>query len=75
MTFDIYFLVGFIIQYNLVDVHFVEPEFSLTMALIPAVVMITVLSVYFVRHENRIGTVIVIVSLLRRSFLSSGKPI
>ncbi|KAF3396916.1 hypothetical protein DPV78_007392 [Talaromyces pinophilus] len=62
ITFDIYFLVGFIIQYNLVDVHFVEPEFSLTMALIPAVVMITVLSVHFIRHENRIGTVIILIS-------------
>lgn len=57
------------IQYNLVNVHFIEPEFSLTMALIPTVVMVLVLSVYFVRYENKIGTIIVIVSI-RLSFLS-----
>uniref|UniRef100_A0A093VGX9 Uncharacterized protein n=1 Tax=Talaromyces marneffei PM1 TaxID=1077442 RepID=A0A093VGX9_TALMA len=60
ILFDLYFLVGFMIQYNLVNVHFIEPEFSLTMALIPTVVMVLVLSVYFVRYENKIGTIIVI---------------
>uniref|UniRef100_A0A093VYV3 Uncharacterized protein n=1 Tax=Talaromyces marneffei PM1 TaxID=1077442 RepID=A0A093VYV3_TALMA len=64
ILFDLYFLVGFMIQYNLVNVHFIEPEFSLTMALIPTVVMVLVLSVYFVRYENKIGTIIVIISYL-----------
>ncbi|EED13026.1 conserved hypothetical protein [Talaromyces stipitatus ATCC 10500] len=64
IIFNVYFFIGFIVQYNLVDVHFIEPEFSLTMALIPAAVMLMVLSAYFVRYENKIGTIIVITCYL-----------
>ncbi|KAL5355923.1 hypothetical protein BJX96DRAFT_171119 [Aspergillus floccosus] len=58
IKFDFYFLVGFIIQYNLVDVHFQEPEYSLTMALIPAALLLMTLGAYFVRREHRIVTIL-----------------
>lgn len=48
---DFYFLVGFIIQYDLVVVHFNEPEYTLTMLLIPAAFVVMVLGIYFVQHE------------------------
>lgn len=49
---NFYFIVGFIIQYNLVDVHFEEPEYTLTMTLIPVAFIVMVLGIYFVRHER-----------------------
>ncbi|CRL24471.1 unnamed protein product [Penicillium camemberti] len=47
-----FFLTGFILQYNLIDVHFDEPEYSLTMALIPAAFIMIMLGIYFVKHEK-----------------------
>lgn len=62
IKFDFYFLVGFIIQYNLVDVHFQEPEYSLTMALIPAALLLMTLGAYFIRREYRSLTIVTAVS-------------
>lgn len=53
---------GFIILYDLVDVHFEEPEYSLTLALIPAALLVMTVGTYFVRREHRIPTVIIAVS-------------
>ncbi|XHF98457.1 hypothetical protein AWENTII_002006 [Aspergillus wentii] len=57
---DFYFILGFILQYDLIDVHFQEPEYSLTLALVPFSLMILVSGVYFVRLEFRIGMAAVI---------------
>ncbi|KAL4920006.1 hypothetical protein BDW62DRAFT_29897 [Aspergillus aurantiobrunneus] len=62
--FDFYYLVGFIIQYNLVDVHFKEPEYSLTMALIPAALLLMSLGAYFVRREYRVATIFIAICRL-----------
>jgi hypothetical protein len=62
IKFDFYYLVGFVIQYDLVDVHFKEPEYSLTMALIPAALLLMVLGAYFVRREYRVATIFIAVS-------------
>jgi uncharacterized membrane protein len=59
-----YFVFAFILIYGLIDVHYVEPEFSLTMAIIPATLLHLALAVYFVRHEIRIGMISVLVSLV-----------
>ncbi|OJJ76053.1 hypothetical protein ASPBRDRAFT_51724 [Aspergillus brasiliensis CBS 101740] len=64
VKFDFFFLVGFIIQYDLIDVHFLEPEYSLTLALIPAAMLVMTLGAYFVRREYRIPTVIIAVCRL-----------
>lgn len=64
---DFFFLVGFIVQYNLIDVHFEEPEYSLTMAIIPAAFIVMILGIYFVQHEIILGIVPVIVRPLEVS--------
>ncbi|KAH8429131.1 uncharacterized protein LDX57_006801 [Aspergillus melleus] len=58
---DFYFIIGFILQYNLIDVHFDEPEYSLTMAIIPATLMVMFSGLYFVRSERKIAMICVIV--------------
>lgn len=65
-----YFLLGFIIQYNLVYVHFAEPEYTLTMLLIPVAFIIMLLGIWVVQHERTIGVVGIIVS-----FLASSLPV
>lgn len=62
MKLDFFFLVGFIIQYDLVNVHFQEPEYSLTMALIPVSLLVMALGVYCVRCEYRFATIFTAVS-------------
>ena len=56
-----YFLIAFCITYGLINVHFVQPEFSLTMAIIPASAIVVLMTVIFVRSENTFGAVAVIV--------------
>ncbi|KAJ5134219.1 uncharacterized protein N7443_004152 [Penicillium atrosanguineum] len=61
---DFFFLVGFIVQYDLVDVHFEEPEYSLTLALIPVSFIIMLMGIWTVRSEWKIATFSVIVCLI-----------
>ncbi|KAK1145024.1 hypothetical protein N8T08_004739 [Aspergillus melleus] len=58
---DFYFIIGFILQYNLIDVHFDEPEYSLTMAIIPATLIVMFSGLYLVRSERKIATICVII--------------
>ena len=60
---NFYFLIGFIIQYNLIYVHFTGLEYTLTMCLIPAAFICMLLGIYFVQHERTWGVVGVIVSI------------
>ena len=50
-----YFVFAFIFIYAFIDVHYVEPEFSLTLSILPATLVHVAIAVYFVRHERRIG--------------------
>lgn len=59
-----YFLLGFIIQYNLVYIHFYEPEYTLTMLLIPVAFIVMLLGIWVVQHERTIAVVGIIVSYL-----------
>ncbi|EOD43537.1 hypothetical protein UCRNP2_9767 [Neofusicoccum parvum UCRNP2] len=61
MKLSFYFLVAFVIIYGFVDVHYEQPEFALTMAIIPAAMVQVLLSAYFTRRETRIGTAATIV--------------
>ena len=63
LKFTPFFIVAFIIVYDLIDVHYVEPEFSLTLAIIPAAIIHVGLAVYLVRIESYIGMLLVLVSL------------
>ncbi|KAJ5462138.1 hypothetical protein N7530_010343 [Penicillium desertorum] len=48
-----FFIVCFVLQYGLIDVHFIEPEFGLTMSIPPALTVVIVLGVYFIRREHK----------------------
>ncbi|CAG8147857.1 unnamed protein product [Penicillium olsonii] len=48
-----FFIICFVLQYGLVDVHYEEPEFGLTMALMPATFLLMILGVYVVRFERK----------------------
>ncbi|KAE8165646.1 hypothetical protein BDV40DRAFT_308952 [Aspergillus tamarii] len=60
IKFDFFFLTGFIIQYDLIDVHFAEPEYSLTMALIPASLLVMVAGIYCVKSGLKVALMVVI---------------
>ncbi|KAF7591071.1 hypothetical protein BBP40_002033, partial [Aspergillus hancockii] len=60
IRFDVFFLIGFIVQYNLVDVHYEEPEYSLTMAIIPAAILVMIFGIYCVKSELKLGMTFVI---------------
>ncbi|OAL46339.1 hypothetical protein IQ07DRAFT_146909 [Pyrenochaeta sp. DS3sAY3a] len=55
LKFSPFFLVAFIVTYDLIDVHYEEPEFSLTMAIIPVALIHVGLAVYVVRRESTVG--------------------
>ncbi|KAF5858761.1 hypothetical protein ETB97_003815 [Aspergillus alliaceus] len=59
-----FFLVAFIVEYSLVDVHFDEPEYSLTMALIPASFMALALGIYCVKKELKWAMVFIIICFI-----------
>jgi hypothetical protein len=57
-----YFYISFVALYGLVDVHFKQPEFTVTMVLIPLGLLHLVLVAYWTRLENTFGTILAIVS-------------
>ena len=57
-----YFVFAFIIIYAFIDVHYHEPEFSLTLAIIPATLLHLAFAVYFVRHEKRFAMAVILVN-------------
>lgn len=63
MKLSFYFLVSFVIIYGFVNVHYEQPEFALTMAIIPVAMLQILLSAFSARHENRFFMLISIVSL------------
>lgn len=70
---DGFFIICFVLQYGLVDVHFIEPEFGLTMSIIPALTIVMVLGVYIVRREHKALMMVVVVSqqlILALSYLT-----
>ncbi|KAJ4294407.1 hypothetical protein N0V90_008097 [Kalmusia sp. IMI 367209] len=60
LKFTPFFIISFILIYDIIDVHYINPEFSLTMAIIPAALIHVGLAVYFVRIETRIGMIVVL---------------
>ncbi|CAG8359108.1 unnamed protein product [Penicillium salamii] len=58
---DAFFVICFILQYGLIDVHFIEPEFGLTMSIPPALVLILIMGIYIVRKEHKPLMLLVIV--------------
>lgn len=61
MKLEIYFLIGFIIVYGLVDVHYELPEFPLTFSIIPVAFIQIALTIYSTKFENKLGALVAIV--------------
>ncbi|KAE8361337.1 hypothetical protein BDV27DRAFT_147903 [Aspergillus caelatus] len=64
IALDFQVFVAFVLQYNIVVVHYSEPEFGLTMAMLPASLLILLLAVYSARSESRILTGISIIGYI-----------
>lgn len=62
MKLEFYFITAFIIVYNLVDVHFAFPEFQLTFAIIPLLLIQIGMTIYFTKRENKLGALAALVS-------------
>jgi hypothetical protein len=65
-----YFLIAFVVTYGLINVHFAEPEFGLTMALPPALLIQVAMTIVFTKCENSIGAIAAIVSSTSSSGMS-----
>ncbi|KAJ5498589.1 hypothetical protein N7453_007640 [Penicillium expansum] len=50
---DAFFVICFILEYGLIDVHFIEPEFGLTMSIPPVLTLILIMGVYIIRKEHK----------------------
>lgn len=59
---DAFFVICFILEYGLIDVHFIEPEFGLTMSIPPVLTLILIMGVYIIRKEHKPLMLLVIVS-------------
>ncbi|KAJ9490821.1 hypothetical protein VN97_g2455 [Penicillium thymicola] len=67
-----FFVVCFVLHYGLIDVHFIEPEFGLTMSIPPALTVVIVLGVYIIRREHKpLMTLVIICHLAIVAYLIS----
>lgn len=54
--------VSFLFIYGFVELRPTQPEFAVTMLLVPGVVLKPVLAVYFIKREVAVGTAAIVVS-------------
>ena len=73
MKLEAYFVIAFIVVYGLIDVHYELPEFPLTIAIIPLLFIQMGMTIYFIKHENKLGALAAIVSPSRYQFIHSSK--
>ncbi len=73
LKFDFFFFLGFTVQF-VVIVTQRRAEFALTIAAMPVSIFILLAAAWFVRRENLIGTIGVIVSLYSQLFFSYCSP-
>jgi hypothetical protein len=60
LKFDFFFFLGFTVQFIVIVVDKVDPEFGFTIAAIPITIIILLAAAYFTRKEHRVGQVVVI---------------
>lgn len=60
---ELYFFIGFIALYGVVDVHFEAPEFPLTVCLLLFELLQSLLGPYFTKTENITGSLVALVSV------------
>lgn len=63
MKFDFFFFLAFVMQLLVVVVGQTDPEFWLTVAAVPVIVSILLLSGYWVSRENIMGMAFVVVNI------------
>jgi hypothetical protein len=61
LKLEVYFFVAFCLVYGFIDVHYAIPEFPITMALIPTLLILMVLTILSIKHENMVGAAVVMV--------------
>lgn len=61
MKLDLYFIIAFIVVYGLINVHYEIPEFPLTMAIIPLLIIQLGMTIYFTKREKALGATAAIV--------------
>ncbi|RAL17426.1 uncharacterized protein BO97DRAFT_359230 [Aspergillus homomorphus CBS 101889] len=59
-----FFLVAFIVEYNLIDVHFSESEYNLTLALVPTTFVVMILGIYCVKQEMKWAMAFIVMCFL-----------
>jgi hypothetical protein len=64
LKFDFFFFLGFTVQFIVIVVDKVDPEFGFTIAAIPITIAILLLAAFFTRRENKPGMVVVIIIYL-----------
>ncbi|KAL1857479.1 hypothetical protein Daus18300_010344 [Diaporthe australafricana] len=61
LKFDFFFFLGFTVQFIVIVTGYTDAEMYLTIAAIPITILILLAAAYVTRHENKIGTVCVII--------------
>lgn len=61
LKFDFFFFLGFTVQFIVIVTGYTDAEMYLTIAAIPITILILLAAAYFTRHENKIGTICVII--------------
>lgn len=62
LKISLLFVILFVVVYGFLNVHYQEPEFGLTMAILPIAVIQAGLAAYCVTNEHKKGMFVVIVS-------------
>lgn len=71
LKFDLFFFLGFTIQFLVIVTNRKDAEFSLTIAAIPVTILILLCAAFFVRRETTLGMIAIIVCPLL-AFLNNG---
>jgi hypothetical protein len=61
LKLEVYFFVAFCLVYGFIDVHYKIPEFPITMALIPTLLILLTLTILSIKHENMAWAIVVMV--------------
>ena len=63
---ELFYFLAFLIIYGAVEVHFIVPEFPLLVCLMPLALLQAAFGIYFTKTENRLGAIVIIVSIIVR---------
>ena len=72
MKLDFYFVTAFIVIYGLIDVHYEIPEFPLTIAIIPLLIIQLGMTIYFTKRENKFWATAAIVCCIPQPIIKRG---